>query len=348
MKKLQLSKIRSKLETPRLAIDFGTANCVIIQKGKGIVLSEPTVVAIDPKEKKVLAVGLEAKKMLGKVPQGIYARRPLINGGIANYRLAEALLNRFFKLSLGNIRIRKPEVIVSIPAGLTSVEERALIQALKSVGAKNIFLFPEPIAASIGAQMPIHESSGNLIVNLGGGTAEIAVISLNGMVNFESHRGSGDALNKAIVQFVKENFHLAIGEQTAEELKIKVGSAINVKDQDQISMEIKGRDIRTSLPSTVVISTNDLVESMKPILIEILYTIKKVLDKTPPELISDIYDRGIVLSGGTSMLRNIDKLITNSIGVPAYVVDDPLTCVVRGLEQALEHIDDFKRSVKGN
>ena len=282
--------------------------------------------------------------MLGKVPEGVEARRPLKNGGISNYRLAEALLNKFFDISLGKVRIIKPEVIIAIPAGVNSIEERAIIQALKSVGAGHIYLLPEPVAAAIGATMPIHTSSGNLIVNLGGGTAEIAIISLNGMVSYESHKGAGDAINESIISYVKKHHNILIGEHTAEELKINIGSAIITKRNKE--MEIRGKNIKTGQPELIVINTNELVEPIRYVLNKIVDSIKKVLSNTPPELMSDIIDRGMVLSGGTSLLFGIDELLTKSIGIPAHVVDDPLTCVARGLNIALQNIDEFKRSLR--
>jgi len=336
--------ISNYFKLPRLAIDFGTANCVIILQGKGVVVQEPTVVAVSPKERKVLAVGEDAKIMLGKVPEGIEARRPLRSGGIANYRLAEALLRKFFDISLGKVRIFKPEVIISVPAGLNSVEERAIIQALNAVGVNKVYLLPEPIAAAIGAEMPIHTSSGNLIVNLGGGTVEIAVLSLNGIVSYSSHRGSGDALNEAIISFLKHKHKLIIGEQTAEKIKIEIGAAMELKKE--LKMEVRGKDIKTGLPLAVVIKSNELVKPLRGVLNEVIEAIKHVLNDTPPELLADIVDRGLVLSGGTAMLRNIDQLLTCAIGIPAHVVDEPLTCVVRGLNTAMDNIELFKRSVK--
>jgi rod shape-determining protein MreB and related proteins len=337
-------KLNKYIKRPKLAIDFGTANCVIIYQGLGLVLSEPTVVAVSLAEKKVLAVGEEAKVMLGKVPEGIIAKRPVKNGGIANFRLAEALLRKFFERVLGKIRLVKPEVIVSVPAGINSVEERAIIQALHSVGAGQIFLLPEPIAAAVGAGMPIHQSSGNLIVNLGGGTAEIAVLSLNGLVSFESHRESGDALNSSIINYLRRKYSIQIGEQTAEQLKISVGSCLPMKDP--LEIEVKGKNIKTNQPDSVKITSNDLVDPLRGVLAQIVESIRKVLAKTPPELISDIVDRGMVLSGGTSLLRGIDEYLTKSIGIPAHVVEDPLTCVAKGLSVALNNTDDFKRSMR--
>lgn len=335
----------SKLITPkRIAVDFGTANCVIIKEGRGIVLQEPTVVAISPKEKKVLAVGEDAKVMLGKVPEGVEAKRPLRNGGISNFRLAEALLKKFFYKINGRINIIKPEIIVAAPAGLTSVEERALIQAFTSVGAGKIFILPEPVAAAIGAGMPINESTGNLIVNLGGGTAEVAVLSLNGVVAYESYRGAGDSLNESIISYLKRKHQLIIGENTAEELKLRFASAF--ENTKSLRIEIKGKNSKTGQPVIIEIDSNELVEPTREILQNISNTVKRVLTKTPPELISDIIDNGMVLSGGTSLLKGIDEYLTKSVGIPASVVDDPLTCVARGLELALKNLESYKRSVK--
>lgn len=336
--------IRNPFLKKQMAVDFGTANCVILIKEKGIVLNEPTVVALSDLEKRVVAVGEEAKIMLGKVPEGLIAKRPLKNGGIANYRLAEALLKKFFSEVLGRIRIAKPDVIVSVPAGITSVEERAVVKAFGNVGAGRIFLFPEPVAASIGALLPIHEASGNLIVNLGGGTAEIAVISLNGIVTYCSHRGSGDAINDAIQNTVKNKFNLAIGETTAENIKIKIGSVL--KSSKPKKMEVKGLNVKTGLPDTINLTSEDIVIPIRTVVEEIVEKIKFVIEKTPPELVADIFDRGMVLSGGTSLLDGIDEFITKSIGIPAFVVDEPLTAVARGLSTALDNIDKFRRSVR--
>lgn len=336
--------INNILTPKRIAIDFGTANCVIIMDGKGIILQEPTVVAISPKEKKVLAIGEDAKIMLGKVPEGVEAKRPLKNGGISNYRLAEALLRRFFRKTMGRIMIIKPEVIVSAPAGLTSVEERALTQALASVGAGKIYILPEPVAAAIGAGMPINLPTGNLIVNLGGGTAEVAVLSLNGVVAYESYRGAGDALNEAIVNYLKRKHNLIIGENTAEDIKIQFASALEVKNPIQI--EVKGKNSKNGQPSVVYINSNELVEPTREVLNNIANTVKRVLTKTPPELMADIIDNGMILSGGTSMLKGIDEFLTKSVGIPASVVEEPLTCVARGLDIALHNLSSYKRSIK--
>lgn len=329
---------------PKLAIDLGTANTVILQQGKGIVLQQPTVAAISPKEKKIVAVGAEAKEMLGKVPENLEARRPLQSGAIANYLVAEAMLKHFLDSVIGKVRFVKPEVIVSVPAGITSVEERAVVQAMQAAGAGKIYLLPEPIAAALGAGLPIHTPSGNMIVNLGGGTAEIAVLSLNGIVAHASRRGAGDAINDAITNAVKKHFSILIGEQMAEKIKMEIAAAL---EQDMpLEMEVRGRSTKTGMPETVAVNSNQLVDFVRPTLNEIALAVRGVLSNTPPELAADIIDRGIVLSGGTAMLRNIDDLFTKQLGVPAYVVDDPLLCVVKGLEIALQNVDQFKRSMR--
>ncbi|MEO6729174.1 MAG: rod shape-determining protein [Candidatus Dojkabacteria bacterium] len=333
-------------QRPKLAVDFGTANCVIIHNRKGIVVREPTVVAISPSEKRVLAVGEEARVMLGKVPEGVEAKRPLKNGGISNYRLAEALLRKFFDRALGRVRLLKPEVIVCVPAGINSVEERAIIQAIHSVGGGRIYLLPEPVAASIGAKLPIHTAAGNLIVNIGGGTSEIAVLSLNGIVSYESQKTAGDAINDAIISYMKNKHNLIIGELTAENIKIKIASAVQVPLREDLVLEVSGKNSKTGQPSIVAIRTNELVEPIRAILNHIIEAIKRVLNRTPPEIMSDLIDRGMALSGGTAMLHGIDELFTKSIGIPAFVVEDPLTSVAKGLNYVLNNIDEFRRSVK--
>jgi rod shape-determining protein MreB len=330
--------------TKKIALDLGTANTVVLIQGQGVVLQEPTVAAVSTRERKIIAVGAEAKEMLGKVPENLEARRPLKSGGIANYLIAEAMLKKFLQKSLGKVRLTRPEIIVSVPAGINSVEERAVIQALNAAGAGKIYLLPEPIAAAIGAELPIHTSAGNMIANLGGGTAEIAVLSLNGIVTYESRRGAGDSLNEAIQAVLKKQYDLLIGEQMAEKIKFEIGSALSM--EEPLKMEVRGRSLRKGLPEIATINSNDLVDAMRPVLMGIVQSIKNVLEKTPPELAADILDRGIVLSGGTSMLRNLDVLITKATGVPAHVVEEPLLCVVRGLSKAIENVDELKRSMK--
>lgn len=332
--------------TQRLAIDLGTANSLVFVQGKGIVVQEPTVVAFSIEDKKVLAIGHEAKEMLGKVPGNIEARRPIKNGVIAYYKLTEAFLKRLMDKAIGTSRIFKPEVMISVPAEITSVEERAVIDAVLAAGASKVYLLPEPIAAAVGAQMPIHTSSGNMIVNMGGGTSEIAIISLNGVVISKSEKTAGDAINDAIISHVRKTYGVLIGEQMAETIKMRIGSAI--ENEVPKRMEVRGRDLNTGLPGSYNVDGNNLVPAIRVILNKIIYSIKEVLEQTPPELASDIIDNGIVLSGGTANLENIDILFTKAIGVPVHVVDEPLTAVVRGISTALDNIDSLRRSLRSS
>lgn len=327
----------------KIAIDLGTANTVVMIDGE-VVLNEPTVVAYDKVTRKILAVGNEAKEMIGKVPDGVVASRPMKSGGIANYRATEALLKRFIEKSFGKSVLVKPEVVISVPAGITSVEERAVIQALNASGAGKAYLLPEPIAAAIGAELPIETSSGNMIMNMGGGTAEIAVLSLNGIVSFASQRGAGDALNEAIQSYSRKKLGLEIGELMAEKVKIEIGSATQTSEVKKL--EISGNNTKTKLPESITVDSNQINLAIKPVLNQILMSARKVLKDTPPELAADIIDRGIVLSGGTALIKNLDDLVLTALGVPAYVVEQPLNCVVRGLAYSAEHIDQFGRSIK--
>jgi rod shape-determining protein MreB len=328
----------------KVAIDLGTANSLVLIKGKGLVLAEPTVVAISLDDKKVLAIGKEAKDMLGKVPGNIVARRPLKNGVIASYNLTEALLKALLRKAGVQGLFSKPDVMISVPAGLTSVEERAVTEAAVSAGSGRVYLIPEPIAAGIGAELPISSSAGNMIVNMGGGTAEIAVISLNGIVNFESKRMSGDAINDALAGHIRRTQNLIIGEQMAEKVKIEIGSAIQLDNPAE--MEVRGRDSNSGLPTAIIINSNDVVAPIQFVLKQIIDAVKRVLETTPPELASDIIDRGMVLSGGTAALNNIDELFTQITGVPAHVVDEPMYAVIRGLGIAINHIDVLSASLK--
>ncbi|MBD3362431.1 MreB/Mrl family cell shape determining protein [Candidatus Dojkabacteria bacterium] len=328
----------------KIAIDLGTANSHVFLEGKGIVVSEPTVVAYSKTDKKIVAIGLEAKKMLGKSPGDIIVKRPLKQGVIASYKLTEALLKGLIQQALGRFIFVKPEIMVAVPAGLTSVEERAVMEAVNSAGASKIYLIPEPIAAAIGAKLPISSSSGNMIVNMGGGTAEIAVLSMNGIVTCMSKRLAGDAVNDSIISYVKKKHKLVVGEQMAEKVKIRLGSAI--KMSEPLSMEIRGSDSTTGLPRSIELDSNDIVEPIRDVMNEIIKSIKEVLESTPPELASDIIDRGIVLSGGTSLIRDIDRLFREALDVPAHVVENPLTSVVEGVAEALDNIDILKRILK--
>jgi rod shape-determining protein MreB len=318
----------------KLGIDLGTANSIIFVQGEGISFVEPTVVAIDTSTYKVIAVGSEAKRMIGKTPENIVARRPMRNGVIADSRVTEALLKYFLNKALGKSRFFKPDIVISVPAGITTVEQRAVIKAATNAGAKQVTMLPEPLLAALGAGLPIETSSGNMIVNLGGGTAEIAVLSLDGIVEYDSLRVAGDAINEAIINYMRKKKGVLIGEQTAENVKIRIGSAIEVRNPK--SMEVRGRDVGAGLPKAISIDSNDIAYAVKRPLLSIINSIKGVLEKTPPELSADIMDRGMVMSGGTSKLRNLDKLFTKAIGVPAHVADEPMYCVVKGTGIALE------------
>ena len=327
----------------KIGIDLGTANTLVFVPGKGVVVNEPSVVAVSIYENTVLAVGNEAKEMLGRTPESIIASRPLKDGVIADYRATEAMLKYFINKVSGRIRLVRPEVMISIPAGITSTERRAVVDAAIKAGAKAAYVVKEPILAAIGAGIPIHNAQGNMIIDIGGGTSEIAVISLGGVVAAHSARVGGDKLDRAIADYIKRKYSLAIGERTAEEVKIAIGSAIAQTKEDHI--EVRGRDLTGGLPKTVKISSNEITAAMQDELREIINAIKKVLQETPPELASDVMDKGMVLSGGGALLRNLDQLITKTIGVPCYVADDPLLCVVKGTGKVLENLDVYKRTI---
>jgi rod shape-determining protein MreB and related proteins len=327
----------------KIAIDLGTANSLVYVSGKGIVLREPTVVAVSIDDEKVVAVGSEAREMLGKTPDNITATKPLKNGVIADYLTTEALLRYFINKVVGTSRLAKPDVLISIPAGATSVEARAVLEAAYSAGAKGAYLIPEPLAAAIGAGLPISEPSGNMIVNIGGGTTEVAIVSLYGMVSHGSIRVGGTTLDEAISLYVRRKYNLIIGDNTAERVKIEIGAAFPLP-KDKV-MEVKGRDSVSGFPKTITLTSSEVVAVLAHPLSQIAMCIKNVLEKTPPELSSDIIDKGIVLSGGTALLNNLDKHVTNFTGVPAHTADEPLLCVVKGLGKALENFDVFSRSM---
>jgi rod shape-determining protein MreB len=327
----------------KIGIDLGTANTLVFVPGKGVVINEPSVVAISLYDNKVLAVGNQAKEMLGRTPDTIVASRPLKDGVIADYRVTEAMLKYFINKVSGRIRLVRPEVMISIPAGITSTERRAVIDAAIKAGAKTAFVVKEPVLAAIGAGVPIHSAQGNMIIDIGGGTSEIAIISLGGVVAAHSARVGGNKLDQAISDYIKRKYGLAIGERTAEEIKIQIGSAIAQVKEDYA--EIRGRDLMGGLPKTIRISSNEITEAMQDELREIINAIKKVLQETPPELAADVMDKGMVLSGGGALLRNMDQLITKTIGVPCYVAEDPLLCVVKGTGIALDNLEIYKRTI---
>lgn len=327
----------------KIAIDLGTVNSLVHVYGKGIVLQEPTVVALSIDDERVVSVGLEAKEMLGKTPENIIATKPLKNGVIADYLVTEALLRYFISKAVGRSRVFKPEVMVSVPAGATSVEARAVLDAAYSAGARNAYLIPEPLAAAIGTGLPISEPAGHMIVNIGGGTCEIAIVSLYGMVVKGSVRVGGNAFDEAIAQHVRRKHNLLIGESTAEMVKIQIGAAYPTNKEQ--SLEVKGRDSISGLPKSVHLTSIEVMKALESPLAQVASAIKSVLEQTPPELASDIIDKGIILSGGSSLLRNLDKYVTKVTGVPAHIADDPLLCVVKGVALALENIDVFTKSV---
>ena len=330
-----------KIFEKKVGIDLGTSTTLLFLPKKGIILKEPSVVAVSLIEKKVLAVGYAAKEMIGKTPEDIKIYRPLKDGVIADFVVTQAMIKYFLKKVLGKISLFRPYLVIGIPVGATSTERRALIEAGKLAGAKEVFLVKEPILAALGAGIPIESCSGNLICDIGGGTTEVAVISLGGIVTARSIRVAGDEMDLAIADYIKKKYNLAIGEQTAEEIKIKIGSA--VPEKEKLEIEVKGRDLVSGVPRTIRLNSLEVTESIFDVLQEILQTIKSVLRHTPPELAADIYEKGIVLSGGGSMLKNLSKLIKNEIGVSAILAEDPQDCTAKGTGVILETLDLYKK-----
>ncbi len=329
--------------TRKLGIDLGTANTLVYLPNKGVVLNEPSVVAVSQRDNKILAVGAEAKDMIGKTPDDIIAYRPMKDGVIADYRVTEAMLKYYINKSLRKFDIFKPEVMVSVPAGVSSTERRAVIEATIRAGAKMAYVIKEPILAAIGAGIPIHEAKGHMVVDIGGGTTDVAVISLGGIVTANSVKCAGNKIDQALTDYIKKTFNLAIGDQTAEEIKIRVGSALLVEDEER--MIIKGRDFLSGLPRTAEITTNETVKALAEEMKQIAKAIKDVLQETPPELSADIIDQGIIMTGGTSMLKNLPELVYRKTGVKARVADDALFCVAKGTGVALGHLDVYKQSI---
>lgn len=331
----------------KVGIDLGTANTLVYLVKEGIVLNEPTVVAYSAEDKRVLAVGEEAREMIGRTPGSIVAARPMKEGVIADYTTTSAMITYFLKKALRG-RVIWPEVMISIPGGSSQVEKRAVVAACKQAGASNVYLIEEPLAAAIGARIPISQPSGHMIVNMGGGTAEIGILSLGQLVVFKTVRVAGTKFDEAILQHVRKKHNIHIGERTAEDIKMKIGNAhiIETEDYKERTLEVKGRDIHTGLPKILEIGEKSISESLQKPLKQILEGIKEVLSQSPPELSADIVDKGIVLSGGSSMLSNFDKYITYYTGVPAFVVDEPLFCVIRGIGMAIENLDSYKEAIR--
>lgn len=327
----------------KIGIDLGTANSLVFVPEKGVVLQEPSVVAVSLDENRILAVGEEAKEMTGRTPDTIRVYRPLKDGVIADFRVTQAMIRYFIKKVNKPLSFLKPELMIAVPAGITSTERRAVIEAATNAGAKETFVAKEPILAAIGAGIPINACSGHLIVDIGGGTAEVAVISLGGIVTSSSVRVAGDKMNLAISEHIKKKYNLAVGEQTAEEIKIKIGTALPEKEDKK--MEIRGRDLILGLPRNIKISASEVSAALQDSLGEIIQVIKQVLRDTPPELSADVMDKGMVLSGGGALLHNIDTLIARSTGVPCFIADDPLLCVAKGTGVVLENLDVYKKSI---
>lgn len=328
--------------SPRIGIDLGTTNVLVFVPGRGVVLNEPSVVAVSSETNKVLAIGAEAKAMIGRTPDSIVAYRPMKDGVIADYRVTEAMLRYFIRKAMGR-NVFRPTVLVSVPAGVTSTEKRAVIEAAVKAGASDAYVVKEPILAAIGAGIPIQEANGRMVADIGGGTIDVAVISLGGIVASTSVKVAGNALDRAIVDYAKRQYNLSIGDKTAEDIKIQVGSAVPVTEE--LSMAVKGRDLVSGLPRTVELSTNEIVQAMSRELREMMGAVRTVLQDTPPELASDIIDNGIILTGGTSQLRNLPELVFRRTGVSSALADQAYFCVARGTGIALKHLDTYKKSI---
>ncbi len=329
--------------TRKIGIDLGTTNTLVFLPERGIVINEPTVVALRKPDNTVLAVGAEAKEMVGRTPDDIVTYRPLKDGVIAEYYITQAMLRYFISKSIGRFNIIKPEVVISVPAGITSTEHRAVMNAAKEAGAKEVYLVKEPLLASLGAGIPIHSAEGNMIVNIGGGTTEVAVISLGGIVTWESLRVAGNRFDQAIGEYIKKKYGLAIGENTAENIKIGIGTALPTRTKSE--MKIRGRDLPSGLPKDMVITANEVAEAINGHLVDIMNAIQAVFNVTPPELAADIMEKGIVLSGGSSQLRELPEFIKRSLGVSAYVAEEPILCVAKGTATVLNHLDVYKRTL---
>ena len=329
--------------SPKLGIDLGTTTVLVFVPGKGIVLNEPSVVAVSQIDNKILAVGNEAKEMVGRTPDEIVAYRPMKDGVIADYRVTEAMLRYYIKKALGPWNLFRPEVMVSVPAGVSSTERRAVVEAATKAGAREAYVVKEPILAAIGAGIPIHEARGHMIVDIGGGTTDIAVISLGGIVASTSVKCAGNALDRAIADYIKKNYNLSIGDKMAEDVKIQIGSAVPL--DEELVMQVKGRDHITGLPRSLEISTNEVVRAIGKELRTIINAMKDVLQDTPPELAADIIDNGIIMTGGSSLLRNFPELVYRRTGVKARLAKDAAFCVAKGTGEALKHLDAYKKAI---
>jgi rod shape-determining protein MreB len=329
--------------SPKLGIDLGTTTVLVFAPGRGIVLNEPSVVAVSQRDNRILAVGNEAKAMIGRTPGEITAYRPMKDGVIADYRVTEAMLRYYIKKALGKWNIFRPEVMVSVPAGVTSTERRAVVEAATKAGAREAYVVKEPILAAIGAGIPIQEAQGHMIVDIGGGTTDVAVISLGGIVASTSVKCAGNRIDRAIADYIRKSSNLGIGDKMAEEIKIHIGSAVPL--EEELTMTVKGRDNLTGLPRSIELGTNEVVRAVGKELRTMVGAIKDVLQETPPELAADIIDNGITMTGGSSQLRNLPELIYRRTGVKARLANDAPYCVVKGTGEALKHLDTYKKAI---
>lgn len=327
----------------KIGIDLGTTNTLVFLPNRGIVINEPTAVALRKPDNSVLAVGAEAKEMVGRTPDDIVTYKPLKDGVIAEYYITQAMLRYFISKSVGPFNVFRPEVVISVPAGITSTEYRAVMNAAKEAGAKEVYLVKEPLLAALGAGIPIHSAEGNMVVNIGGGTTEVAVISLGGIVTWASVRVAGNRFDQSIADYVKKKFGLAIGDTTAENIKISIGTTL--PNRMKTEMKIRGRDLASGLPKDLLINSNEIAEAVNPHLVDIMSAVQSVFNVTPPELAADIMEKGIILSGGSAQLRDFEEFFKRSLGVAAYVAEDPILCVAKGTAIILNHLDVYKRTL---
>lgn len=329
--------------TAKIGIDLGTVNTIVFVPGQGFIINEPTIVALSLPNNNVLAVGREAKEMIGRTPEDIVAYRPLKDGVIADYYITRAMLQYFIFKAVGPFNIFRPEVVISVPAGITSTERRAVIKAAREAGAKAVYVVKEPILAALGAGIPINTYSGNMIINIGGGTSEVAVVSLGGIVSWASLRVAGNKFDQAIIDMVKKKYSLAIGEQTAEQVKIEIGAAL--PSREKLEFQLRGRDLISGLPKDLTVNSNEIAEALHPHLIDIATSVQGVFNVTPPELVADIMAKGVILSGGGAQIRYIDEFFKRMLGVESYIADEPLFCVAKGSGLILNHLDVYKRTL---
>lgn len=327
----------------KIGIDLGTVNTIVYAETQGFVINEPTIVALSVPDNTVLAVGKEAKEMVGRTPDDIVAYRPLKDGVIADYYITRAMLHYFINKAIGNFNIFKPDVVISAPAGITPTERRAVVNAAIEAGAKTVSIVKEPILAALGAGIPINSYSGNMIINIGGGTAEVAVISLGSIVSWSSIRVAGNKFDQAIIDLIKKKYSLSIGEQTAEVIKIKIGAALSARQK--LEIQTRGRDLISGLPKDIIISSNEIAEALNPHLMDIATAAQSVFNNTPPELVADVMEKGIIISGGGAHIRYIDEFFKRMLGVEAYVAENPLFCVAKGTSLILGHLDVYKRTL---